>query len=69
LRKFYRLSFEVTFKHENDTISFAYGVPYTFSKLTAYLKTLESEPGIHIRKFGQSLSGLDVPMIVVGNPT
>lgn len=37
LRKFYRLSFEIRIK-KNELTSFAYSIPYTYSKLLSYLK-------------------------------
>jgi hypothetical protein len=42
MRKFYRLSFEIEAKHDDDVISIAYGVPYSFTTLTKYLKQIEN---------------------------
>ncbi len=33
-RKFYTMSFSVTFEYEDDKVWFAYTIPYTYSMLT-----------------------------------
>jgi hypothetical protein len=40
---YYYLSFEHDFTHLNDTVYFAYCVPYTFSTLTKLLKSISSD--------------------------
>ena len=40
-KKYYELSFTYNFKTKHDTVYFAYCLPYTYSQLTAHLKTLD----------------------------
>ena len=40
----YTLSFSFTCRYSNDTVYFAYGVPYTFSDLQEYLVHILSQP-------------------------
>ena len=39
-KKYFRLSFEYTFTHDDDTVSFALGVPYTYTQLLQFLQTI-----------------------------
>ena len=39
-KKYYQLSFDYTFKREDDVVYFAYAIPYTFSKLHNLLKNV-----------------------------
>ena len=40
--KYYALSFEVTFQHENDYVCLAMNIPYSYSRLIHNLKICES---------------------------
>lgn len=40
-KKLYTLSFKYTFKHDGDTVSFAYAQPYTYENLGETLKLAE----------------------------
>jgi hypothetical protein len=42
----YTLSFSHTFEHDNDTVFFAYSVPYTFARLKEFLSHTEKELGL-----------------------
>jgi hypothetical protein len=42
-KKYYSLSFEFTFEFEDDTVWFAYTIPYTFSMLFQYIKAIVQE--------------------------
>ena len=78
-KKYYQLSFEYTFKQEDDVVYFAYAIPYTFSKLHNLLKDVMRThdeqlmklqiPGnpqfIRESKFCHSLSGLEVPILTI----
>jgi hypothetical protein len=39
-----RLSFTYAFEHDHDTIFFAHFVPYVFTDLLSYLKSLQQKP-------------------------
>ena len=71
---YYSVSFEYYFDYENDTVSFAYCFPYTFSKLTTFLKKIttgQKELGenrfVKEGSICKSLSGIDVPMLTITN--
>ena len=42
-KKFYKLSFTYTFEHDNDSVYFATCIPYTYSELLKFIKTLRIE--------------------------
>lgn len=42
-RVFYSLEFEYTFEHDNDTVWFATSIPYTYSTLCKYIRSIESK--------------------------
>jgi hypothetical protein len=65
MRKFYCLSFEIESLYDKDEISIAYSVPYTYSTLLRFLSDKTSLPHLKISKLGQSLSGLDVPLLTI----
>ena len=49
-KKYYKLSFDYTFKYDEDVVSFALCVPYTYSQLLRYIKEVllkkNSQPGL-----------------------
>jgi hypothetical protein len=69
------LSFEYDFEHINDTVSFAYSLPYTYSKVFKLVRTtmasqLEILPHpnnqyVKESSLCKSISGLEVPMLTV----
>lgn len=56
-KKYYQLSFEYTFKKPHDEVYFAYALPYTFSKLSNYIKDVMEDHKLRIREI--ELSGKD----------
>lgn len=40
-RCFYTFTFTHTFEHDEDTVYFAYSLPYTYSDLTKYLEDIQ----------------------------
>jgi cytosolic carboxypeptidase protein 2/3 len=65
-KKYYELSFTYDFKQKQDTVYFAYCVPYTFSKMQARLRQIKTKRDI-VRedRLCYSLSGLPVPILTV----
>ncbi|EAR82912.1 zinc carboxypeptidase family protein (macronuclear) [Tetrahymena thermophila SB210] len=67
----YQLSFEYEFLYENDTVWFAFCVPYTFTKLIKFLKETmkqhhsQNKDFITEEKLCQTMSGIDVPLLTV----
>ena len=43
-KSYYTMTFTYTFERDDDTVFFAYSMPYTFSYLMNYLKSLEEDP-------------------------
>jgi cytosolic carboxypeptidase protein 2/3 len=43
-KSFYTLTFTYVFEHADDTVYFAYSVPYTYSDLRKDLLEIESDP-------------------------
>ena len=77
-RKYYSLSFEYTFEHDEDSVYFAYGIPYTYSMLVHYIKYLNHKYGknrkrteeselIRSRVLCKSLSGVELPLLTITN--
>ena len=68
-KRFYELSFTYDFRNKNDTVYFAYCVPYTFSKLQNHLKALsklpESDKFLKEEHFCYSLSGISIPILTI----
>lgn len=58
------LTFDYEFKSPNDTVQFAYGVPYLYSQLLAFLDTLKNIDRLQPLK---SLCGLDIPVLRITN--
>lgn len=69
--KFYQLSFTYEFNNmEEDDVYFAYSFPYTFTRLTRFLKDLKAKQEFKnylkdCTPLCHSLSGVDVPYLVV----
>lgn len=65
------LSFQYTFKYDNDDVQIAYCVPYTYTDLLDFLKeqsSLEYVKASNIlreEKLCSSLSGVEVPMLTI----
>ena len=63
---YFVLSFDYLCESDEDVVSFAYGVPYTFSDLLAFLRPFSSNTKLYKQeKLCQSMSGLDVPLITI----
>lgn len=58
----------VQFGHrfEEDEAYVCYTIPYTYSDLLAYLKSIEDHPMIKVEMIGSTREGRDVPMVTVG---
>ncbi|CAG9329613.1 unnamed protein product [Blepharisma stoltei] len=63
-RYYYSLSFLFQF-HENDTVFFAYSVPYSYTKLCKLLKELEKYDFVRKEILCKSLGGVETPMLTV----
>jgi len=67
-KQFYEMSFTYDFKRPNDTVYFAYCLPYTYSKMQNHLKSLQRpETSSYLREehLCYSLSGVSVPILTV----
>jgi len=68
---FYQLSFTYDFSYiEGDETYFAYTFPYTFTRLSRFLRELKADPEVmkctsDCTPLCQSLAGIDVPYLVV----
>ncbi len=71
---YYGLSFDYRFEYPNDTVYFAYSVPYTFTQLTSFLDLLRAEhnsaapgPTAYMKQsvLCRTLSGLDIPLLTI----
>ena len=56
------MSFSYDFSIPNDTVYFAYCIPYTYSRLLRFLNKLENNKKMPVMK---SLSGLGIPVLEV----
>lgn len=63
-RTYYCLSFKLTFP-ANETLKFAYSLPYTYSDLLEFLRKIELEKCVRQEVLCKSLSGIDVPLLTV----
>ena len=52
-KKYYMLTFDYTFRRENDEVYFAYALPYTFSKLHYSIKDIMEEHSERVRMLEQ----------------
>ena len=74
-KRYFQLSFDYDFQRPNDTVSFAYSVPFTFSRLQRDLAALASDHQEAYPKRAhqylsasvlcKSLSGLEVPLLTI----
>lgn len=66
-KKYSELCFTYNFEFKNDTVYFAYCVPYTFSRMQTHLKTLKATKQSILKedRLCYSLSGLPVPILTV----
>lgn len=58
------MSFEYDFIMPNDTVQFAYCVPYSYTRLTKFLSNL---PNAQMLPSFKSLSGLSIPVVQITN--
>lgn len=65
----YRLSFELYSGYDDDEIHIAYCVPYSYTRLGEFLGRMSSKGErkqfLKVGKLGNSLGGLEVPLIIV----
>lgn len=67
-RNYWQLSFSYTILYSDDEVSFAYAIPYTYSKLTHLItefKQTVPEKILQVGSLCKSLSGVDVPLLTV----
>lgn len=65
-RPYFSLSFSFTFP-ANETLKFAYSLPYTYSDLLKYLLTLDPLPCVRREVMCKSLSGVEIPVLTISN--
>jgi hypothetical protein len=65
-RIYYGLSFTLNFP-ANETLRFAYSVPYTYSELLQYLNTLKESRYLKREMLCKSLSGIEVPLLTISD--
>lgn len=63
--KCFYLRFSYEFVREGQKTLFAGMPPYTYSRLTRYISTLQENPFIEIKMIGRSLGGVDLPLIQI----
>jgi len=61
----YTLSFEYTFEYSEDTVSFAYAVPYTYTQLLQLIKNLTTEEFVREEVLCKSLGGVNIPLLTI----
>ncbi|OXA61045.1 cytosolic carboxypeptidase 2-like isoform X2 [Folsomia candida] len=68
----YTLTFNLKFKHSNDTIYLAHCYPYTYTRLQTYLRTLEDDAFrsnlLTVRLLCRSLAGNNVYVVTITSP-
>jgi hypothetical protein len=67
---YYSLTFEVTFKHDLDTVYLAHCLPYTYSDLGEYIKktcTYKNKEKVRKTVLCKTLAGNDCEMLIVTN--
>lgn len=69
VRNLYALSFAYKFPAKGDKVFFAYAVPYTFSRLCGFLGSLQPAQYIRREILCKTLSGIEVPLLTITNPT
>lgn len=81
-KPYYSLSFDFRFLYPNDTVYVAYTVPYTYSAILTHIRHLKllvskkckfycviflESDFISFESLGQSLGGLDIPILKIRN--
>lgn len=67
---YYSLSFEIRFKHDNDTVFLSHCYPFTYSDQCEFIKkvcTFQNKDKIRKTVLCKSLAGNDVDMLIVTN--
>lgn len=66
---FYEMSFTYDFRNKDDTVYFAYCLPYTYSKLQSFVKSLHRLPNassfLREDHFTSSLTGVSLPILTI----
>lgn len=69
VRYYYNLRFQITLDRPSDKIYFAYSYPYTVSKLTNFLKSLQADckqrDCLKQGTLCKDLSGFEVPLLTI----
>lgn len=70
-KKSYHLQFKYNFKQPNQTVEFAYAIPYTYSDLCTFIDRLKDQNGtlVNSRKLCDSLGSLSVPLLTITSPS
>lgn len=68
-RKSFQLQFKYHFKEKNQTIYFAYSIPYTYSRLQNFITDISGKNRncIEVSRLTESLGGLDLPLLTITN--
>mmetsp|Transcript_19970 Transcript_19970/g.36999 ORF Transcript_19970/g.36999 Transcript_19970/m.36999 type:complete len:620 (+) Transcript_19970:488-2347(+) len=72
-KTYFTLTFTYEFPSDNDTVYFAYSVPYTYSMLKEFLNSLESDPSrsqyITRKNLCRTLAGNKCEYLTITNPS
>lgn len=67
-RKAFQLQFKYNFRQKNQTVYFAYSIPYSYSRLHKTISQLTAAHRcIEHSKLTETLGGLDVPLLTITN--
>lgn len=68
-RCYYCLSFTYTFRHPQSRVFFAYAIPYTYTRLRKLAHELSQGAEMRLKRetLCKSLSGVEVPLLIVTN--
>ena len=68
-RKTFQLQFKYNFTQKNQSVYFAYSIPYTYSQLQNFITTVTNSSSRYVKssKLCQTLGGLDVPLLTITN--
>ena len=68
--KNFQLQFKFNFTDKNQTVYFAYAVPYTYSKLEKFIKEVATDnpETVAIKRLCETLGGIDIPLLRITNP-